>query len=143
MPYGWWRLAIERRLQTLSAIALIVWIGAIATASVITTSRITKTLVDERSQVARHLADRVERAIDVELSRLYREPATSSLPVTAQLTRTLPGLASLLRDFRGEPYRVTLTDAGGRELAASAAPRPGGSGGLLEVAAQVGRTDWT
>jgi signal transduction histidine kinase len=143
MPYGWWRLAIERRLQTLSAIALIVWMGAIATASVVTTNRITKTLVDERSQVARHLADRVERAIDAELSRLYREPATSNLPVAAQLTRTLPALASLLREFRSEPYRVMLTDAAGRELAASVAPRPGGSGGLLDVAAQVGRTDWT
>lgn len=143
MAYGWWRRAIERRLQTLSAIALIVWMGGIAAASAITTSRITATLVDERSQLARHVADRVERAIDSELSRLYREPASANLPVAAQLTRTLPALASLLRGFRGEPYRVTLTGPDGRELAASDAPRPGGSGGLLEAAAQVGRTDWT
>jgi signal transduction histidine kinase len=143
MPYGWWRGAIERRLQMLLAIALIVWMGGIAAASAITTSRITGTLVAERSQLARHLADRVERAIDAELSRLYREPASADVPVRAQLTRTLPALTSLLHGFSSEPYRVTLVDADGRELAASGLPRPSGSGGLLEASAQVGRTDWS
>jgi signal transduction histidine kinase len=143
MPYGWWRGAIERRLEMLSAIALIAWMGGIAAASAITTSRITGTLVAERSQLARHLADRVERAIDAELSRLYREPDSADVPVRAQLTRTLPALTSLLRGFSSEPYRVTLVDADGRELAASDLPRPAGSGGLLEVSAQVGRTDWS
>ncbi len=143
LPYGWWRGAIERRLQTLSAIALIVWIGLVAAASAITINRITATLVEQRSQLARQVADRVEHAIDAELSRLYREPASANLPVGAQLTRALPALATLLRGFNGEPYRVTLTDADGQELAASDAPRPGGAGGLLETKAQVGRTDWT
>jgi signal transduction histidine kinase len=127
----------------LLAIALIVWMGGIAAASAITTSRITGTLVAERSQVARHLADRVERAIDAELSRLYREPASADVPVRAQLTRTLPALTSLLHGFSSEPYRVTLVDADGRELAASGLPGPTGSGGLLEASAQVGRTDWS
>ena len=142
MPYGWWRGAIERRLETLSAIALIVWMGGVAAASAITTGRITAALVAERSQLARHVAARVERAIDAELARLYREPGSADVPVRAQLTRTLPALAGLLQGFREEPYRVTLVDASGRELAASDGPRPAGSGGLLEASAQVGRTDW-
>ena len=143
MPYGWWRGAIERRLATLSAIALIAWMGVVAAASAVTINRITATLVEQRSQLARQVADRVEHAIDAELSRLYREPAAANLPVRAQLTRALPALATLLGGFSGEPYRVTLTDAAGRELAASDAPRPSGSGGFLETKAQVGRTDWT
>ena len=143
MPYGWWRGAIERRLATLSAIALIAWMGVVAAASAVTINRITATLVEQRSQLARQVADRVEHAIDAELSRLYREPAAANLPVRAQLTRALPALATLLGGFSGEPYRVTLTDAAGRELAASDPPRPSGSGGFLETKAQVGRTDWT
>jgi hypothetical protein len=102
LPYGWWRGAIERRLQTLSAIALIVWIGLVAAASAITINQITGTLVEQRSQLARQVADRVEHAIDAELSRLYREPASANLPVGAQLTRALPALATLLRGFNGE-----------------------------------------
>ena len=127
MPYGWWRGAIERRLATLSAIALIAWMGVVASASAVTINRITATLVEQRSQLARQVADRVEHAIDAELSRLYREPAAANLPVRAQLTRALPALATLLGGFSGEPYRVTLTDAAGRELAASDPPRPSGS----------------
>lgn len=143
MPSGWWRGAIERRLQTLSAVALIVWVGGVAAASAVTTSRITRALVVERSLLARSVADRVEHAIDAELSRLYREPSSANLPVRAQLSRALPALGSLLREFHAEPYRVTLLDTDGRELAASDGPRSDGSGGLLEAASQVGRTDWT
>ena len=143
MPYGWWRRAIERRLKTLSAVALIVWLGAIAGAATVATNRMAKSIDTERSQLARRIADRVERAIDAELSRLYRQPETAALPVAAQLTHTLPALGALLHEYRSEPYRVRLIDANGGELAASDMARPGGSGGLLGVEARVGRTDWT
>ncbi len=143
MPYGWWRRAIERRLQTLSAVALIVWVGTVVIAATVATDRITASLAAERSQVAGRIADRVERAIDVELTRLYRDPEAATLPLSAQLPRTLPALAGLLQDYRGEAYRVRLVDATGRELAASEQARSGGSGGTLRADAQVGRTDWT
>jgi signal transduction histidine kinase len=142
MPYGWWRRAIERRLETVSAIALIVWVGGVAAASTIATGRITTTLVAERTQIARHIASRVERAIDVELSRLYREPSSADLPIDVQLPHTLPALASLLREFHDEPYRVTLVAADGQELAASDGPRSLGPGGVLAATARVGRTNW-
>jgi signal transduction histidine kinase len=143
MAHGWWRGAIERRLETLSAVALLVWVGTVAIAATIATDRITAALVAERSQVARRIADRVERAIDVELSRLYREPETATLPLSTQVTRTVPALAAVLRESRGEPYRVTLVDAAGQELAASEEIASGGSGGMLTAGARVGRTDWT
>jgi signal transduction histidine kinase len=143
MPYGWWRRAIERRLETLSAVALIVWVGGVAAASAITTGRITATLVAERTQIARHIATRVEHAMDVELSRLYREPSSADLPINEQLPHTLPALSSLLREFHDEPYRVTLVAADGQELAASDGPRTEGSGGVLAATAEVGRSNWT
>ncbi len=143
MPYGWWRQAIERRLKTLSAIALIAWVGTIAGAATIATNRMAAAVASERSQLARRIADRVERAIDAELSRLYRQPEAATLPVSAQLTRTLPALSALLHEYRAEPYRVRLTGADGGELAASDVARPGEDGGLLSVEARVGRTDWT
>ena len=142
MAYGWWRRAIERRLETLSAIALIVWVGGVAAASAIATGRVTATFVAERTQIARHIASRVERAIDVEMSRLYQEPSSADLSITEQLPHTVPALSTLLREFHDEPYRVTLVAADGQELAASDAPRSPGSGGALEATARVGRTDW-
>lgn len=143
MPHGWWRRAIERRLETLSAIALLVWVGTTAVAAAIATDRITSSLVAERTQVARRVADRIERGIDQELSRLYREPEAASLPVSVQLARTLPALAALLQDSAAEPYRIVLVAADGRELAASHEVTAGGSGGTLRAEARVGRTDWS
>lgn len=143
MPYGWWRRAIERRLKTLSAVAFIVWLGTIAGAATIATHRMTASLETERSQLARRIAERVERATDAELSRLYREPATATRPVAEQLTRTLPALGTMLHEYRSEPFRVRLVDASGGELAASDVARSSGSGGLLATDARVGRTDWT
>lgn len=143
MPYAWWRRAIERRLQTLSAVALIAWLGTIAGAATIATNRMTESVAAERAQLARRIADRVERAVDVELSRLYREPEAATLPVAAQLTRTLPALGTLLHEYRAEPYRVRLVGPEGEELAASDMARPGGSGGTLTAEARVGRSDWT
>lgn len=142
MPYGWWRRAIERRLETLSAIALIVWVGGVAAASAIATGRITTTLAAERTQIARHIANRVERAMDVELSRLYRDPSSADLPIAEQLPRTVPALSSLLREFQDEPYRVALVAANGQEMGASDG-RAEGAGGILSATAAVGRTNWT
>jgi signal transduction histidine kinase len=143
MPSGWWRGAIERRLETLSAIALIVWVGGIVVASTIATNRITRNLVDERAQIARHVAAQVEHALDTELTRLYRESEAVELPERTQLMRTLPALDILLQGFKGEAYRVALVDNDGRELAASGPPHAAGFGGMLEADARVGRSDWT
>ncbi|MGE5816097.1 MAG: ATP-binding protein [Acidobacteriota bacterium] len=142
MAYGWWRRAIERRLETLSAIALLVWVGTTAIAATVATNRITASIAAERTQVARRIADRVERALDDELSRLYREPQAATLPLSEQLTRTIPALGTLLAQSASEPYRVLLIDGATRELAAS---RPGyaGSARTLQADARVGRTDWT
>lgn len=143
MPYGWWRRAIERRLETLSAIALLVWVGTTAIAASVTTNRIMASVVAERTQVALRIAAAVERAIDGELSRLYREPEAATLPVREQLTRTVPALAALLRESSSEPYRVLLIDSDARELAASRPEGTGGSSDMLRADARVGRTDWT
>jgi signal transduction histidine kinase len=142
MPHGWWRRAIERRLETLSAIGLVVWVGTTAIAATIAADRITASVVAERTQVARRAADRIERAIDEELSRLYRDPRTATLPITAQLTRTIPALAGLLRESGGEPYRIVLLNADSRELASSREAAPGAGRRMLRAHAQVGRTDW-
>jgi signal transduction histidine kinase len=143
MPHAWWRRAIERRLETLSAIALLVWVGTTAIAATVATRRVTESLVAERTQVARRVADRVERAIDDELSRLYREPQAATLPLSEQLTRAIPALARLLRESSAEPYRVLLIDSDSRELAASRDTGESPAGPMLRADAQVGRTDWT
>jgi len=141
MAHGWWRRAIERRLETLSIVALLVWVGAIATASTLTTRRISAALTADHARAARRIAGRVERAIDVELTRLYAaDPENTPLPV--QLMRTIPALGTLLQDYQAEPYRVTLIDSDARELASSG-PLPDARGELLTAAARVGRTDWS
>lgn len=143
MPYGWWRRAIERRLEMLSAIALLVWVGTTAIAATIATNRITSSVTAERLQIARRIADRVERALDNELSRLYREPEAATLPLPDQLKRTIPALAALLRESATEPYTVLLVDREGHRLAASRDMAAAPSGAALRSDAQVGRTDWT
>ena len=144
MPHGWWRRAIEWRLQTVSAIALMVWVGGIVVASVVATNRVAASLAADRAQLARSIADRVERATDVELTRLYREPQAADVPLPVQLTRAVPALGVILQEYRGEPFRVELADAQGRELTAST-PAPAWKRGadLLAITAQVGRTDWS
>lgn len=127
----------------LSAIALLVWVGTTAIAATIATSRITDAMVAERTQVARRVADRVERAIDDELSRLYRQPDAATLPLPEQLKRTIPGLATVLRDSASEPYRVVLIDTDSRELAASRQAGETSTTPLLQTEAPVGRTDWS
>ena len=144
MPYGWWRRAIERRLEALSAVALIAWVIAIAGASAVATNRITAALSSERAEVAGRIAARVERAIDTELSRLYLEPGAGAVPLQEQLARTVPALGGLLREYSREPYRVQLLDAQGRELAAShVRPSDIDPRTLVTSTARVGRTDWS
>ncbi len=144
MPYGWWRRAIERRLETLSAVALIAWVVAVGGASAIATGRITAALQSERAEVAQRIAARVERAIDTELSRLYLEPGAGALPLPAQLGRTVPALGALLGEYAGEPYCVHLVDAQGQELAASQrAPSGVDARTRVSSTARVGHTDWS
>jgi signal transduction histidine kinase len=144
MPQAWWRRAIERRLETLAAIALIVGVAVVAVASAVATNRITTALSSERLQLAERIAARVERAMDAELTRLYHQPGAEAIPLSEQLARAVPGLETLLREYSSEPYRVAIIDAQGRELAASRA-RPGerDSGGQLTSTVRVGRTDWS
>ncbi|HSL21318.1 MAG TPA: sensor histidine kinase [Vicinamibacterales bacterium] len=142
MPHGWWRRAIERRLETLSAIALIVWVSIVAGASAIATNRVTTALSSERGETAARIAVRVERALDAELTRLYRETEGANVPLTAQLQRAVPALGTVLHDYHSEPYRVALVDAGGRELTASAPAWPAGEK-LVATTARVGRSDWS
>lgn len=127
----------------LSAIALLVWVGITAIAATIATGRITDAMVAERTQVAHRVADRVERAIDDELSRLYRQPDAATLPLPEQLKRTIPGLATVLHGSASEPYRVVLIDADSRELAASRQAGETSAPPLLQSEAPVGRTDWS
>ncbi len=144
MPYGWWRRAIERRLETLSAVGLIAFVVAVAGASAVATNRITAALSTERAEVAERIAARVERAIDAELSRLYREPGAAGVPLPEQLARTAPALGTLLREYAHEPYRVQLLDAQGRELAASQPGEPPiDPRALVTSTARVGHTDWS
>jgi signal transduction histidine kinase len=143
MPHAWWRRAIERRLETLSAVALIAWVALVAGASGVATSRVTTALASERTELAQGIAARVERAIDVELARLYHEPASASVPLDIQLTRAIPAMGTLLRDYAPEPYRVRLVGAGERELAASRPAEGTPSDALVTAVARVGRTDWS
>lgn len=143
MPHGWWRRAIERRLETLSALALIAWVAVVAGASAMATSRVTAALSSERQQIAQGIAARVERAIDAELSRLYHEPGAATAPLHVQLPRTLPAMSTLLQDYAREPFRVELVDLDARELAASRVSRERLRDDQLVLStARVGRTDW-
>lgn len=143
MPHGWWRRAIERRLETLSAVALIAWVLVVVGASTLATSRVTRALMTERDESAQRIAARVERALDAELSRLYHEPGSTAVPLNVQLIRTIPALGTLLRDYASEPYRVALIDSDRRELSASRPNLQDDPDTMVTVIARVGRTDWS
>jgi len=71
-------------------------------------------------------------------------PARESDPLAGALAASIDPrageLASLLRRYADEPYRVVLRDDEGREIAASRAEVPGGP--LLSAAARVARGPW-
>lgn len=140
MAPRWWRRAIERRLETLAAVSLLVWVAAVAVVAGLATARITSAIDSERDNRARRIADRMEHAIDTELQRLYHQPGAAAVPLAVQLGRTIAPLSEALREYADEPYRVLLVDARGRELAASVAPRSGGD--VLASTVPIGRTDW-
>lgn len=65
-----WRRALQRRLETLAAAALIVWTVGTTIAASIMTSRMVSAIVEERSIRARAIANRVERALQADLRAL-------------------------------------------------------------------------
>lgn len=144
MANGWWRRAIERRLEMLAAFALIVWVTTVLGAAWSATAEIQASLAAERGARARHVAARVERAIDAELRRLYQEPGSSAAPPAEQLYRTLDPLTVVLREYSDSQHRIVLIeDATGRELTASDGPAGRGAAYPLVSTAAVGRTGWS
>jgi signal transduction histidine kinase len=139
----WLRRGIDRRLQGLAAAALLGWLALTAVTSWLATSRVEAALEADRLSWAGRVAERAERAIDTELQRLYHQPGAASVPLPVQLERTVPPLSRLLQEYHQESFRVVLTDAGGRQLAASKDWAEGRGTRVLSSTVPVGRTDWS
>jgi signal transduction histidine kinase len=89
-----WRQALQRRLATLAAAALIVWTIGTAVAASIMTSRIVNGMVEERAGRARAIAKRLERVLQTDLRTL-------DLVAGASLARPpAEALAARVRDVR-------------------------------------------
>ena len=78
MPYPWWRRAIERRLETLSAIALLIWVGTTAVAATVAANRITTAVASEREF---EVGPAESRWIAVRLQLPYGTVAAGSHPI--------------------------------------------------------------
>ena len=70
MASQWWRRALQQRLGTVVAAALLLWTLGTAIAATVATSRITDAMIAEREARAGAIATRVERALDSELRQL-------------------------------------------------------------------------
>ena len=75
----WWRHALEQRLGTLAAAAILLWTLGTAVAASIATNRIADALVDERRARAQAIAARIDRALEDDLRQLDLVAAASAI----------------------------------------------------------------
>src|SRR5512145_3239948 len=75
----WWRHALEQRLGTLAAAAILLWTLGTAVAASIATNRIAEALVDERRARAQAIAARIDRALEDDLRQLDLVAAASAI----------------------------------------------------------------
>jgi signal transduction histidine kinase len=122
MRRPWWQRALEHRLGTLAAAALLLWTVGTSIAASVTTNRIADAIAAERRVRARSIAARIDLALEDELRQLDRVAAASatsaeSLPsevralrLAESVLRIAPGgdvvWARSVADGRGMPPPV-------------------------------------
>jgi signal transduction histidine kinase len=119
MQRRWWRRALEQRLGTLAAAALLLWTVGTAIAASVTTDRIARAMVAERRSRAQSIASRIDQALEDELRQLDRVAAASvaareSLPSHVRAMRLAE---SVLRIAPGGDVLWARSVADGRETA--------------------------
>jgi signal transduction histidine kinase len=77
MRRRWWRNALQQRLGSLTAAALILWTVATAVAASLAAGRVAGAILDERQIRARGIASRIELALEDDLRQLDRVAAAS------------------------------------------------------------------
>lgn len=100
MPTVWWRRALQQRLGTLAAAALMLWIGITTIAASVATNRVADGLLSERAVVARHIAARVDSLLNATLRQLDLVAASSASDDAVSLAndiRRLPLSDAVLR----------------------------------------------
>ena len=83
MRRPWWQRALEHRLGTLAAAALLLWTVGTSIAASVTTNRIADAIAAERRIRARSIAARIDLALEDELRRLDRVAAASATSAEA------------------------------------------------------------
>jgi signal transduction histidine kinase len=87
----WWRRAIEQRLGTLAAAAILLWTIGTAVAASIATEQIADRVADERRVRAHAIAARIDAAVENELRQLDRIAAAAAIN-SATLAAEVRGL---------------------------------------------------
>jgi signal transduction histidine kinase len=92
MRRPWWQRALEHRLGTLAAAALLLWTVGTSIAASVTTNRIADAIAAERRIRARSIAARIDLALEDELRQIDRVAAAS-----ATAAESLPSEVRALR----------------------------------------------
>ena len=119
MQRRWWRRALEQRLGTLAAAALLLWTVGTTIASSVATGQIARALVIERRSRAESVASRIDAALEDELRQLDRVAAASVISIEAlpSEVRALRLAESVLRIAPGGHVLWTRSVGDGRETA--------------------------
>lgn len=94
MQNVWWRRALEQRLGTLTAAALLLWTIGTAAAAAVATDRMAGAILVERQAQARGIARRIDHVLDDALQQLDLVAAASAVP------RRTDDLAAYVRGLR-------------------------------------------
>jgi signal transduction histidine kinase len=135
MRRGWWRYALQQRLGTLAAAALILWTAATTVAASIATGRITDALVDERETRARAIASRIELALRDDMRQLDLVAAASNRSADDA------ALAAAVRRVRLAESVIRL-DRTGRALWARSVANGGKTTPVVERLPDAGGNRW-
>ncbi len=119
MRTAWWRRALQQRLGTLAAAALVLWVAVTAIAASVATDRIADALLAERRVRARDIAGRVDAALESTFRQLdlVAMSAAASPDGTAGEVRRVRGADAVVRVAPGGEAIWTRAVRDGRRIA--------------------------
>jgi signal transduction histidine kinase len=100
----WWRRALEQRLGSLAAAAILLWTAGTAIAASIATDRIATAVLAEREPRARAIAARIDRLLEDDLRHLDLVAAASAA--------SSPALDAQVRTLKLAEYVVRVAPSG-------------------------------